>query len=856
MELARLYAIIGADDSGLTRKLAAADRAIDKFAAAAGRPATLNLDTSKAEHAALSLRDKISNLGDSTRTAAANAGDAIRMKLGNALDTVRSKADGLGDSLRRGLGQGLGIGAGIGAFNLAAQGARMFTDAVGDAVKGAIDEEAGIARMTQALKANVPAWDGNTKAIEAAIKVREALAFSDDELRDSFGRIVAATHDVERAYAVQAVAMDLARFKNIDLVTASEALVRVEGGQFRLLAGLGIQIRDNATQTEALAAVQAVAGGQAVEFGNTTAGAMKAAGVAVDDLAEDIASGLAPAIKEAAIFIRKDLVPALDDARGAFKLFTLGMDLAAEAEANEHRLLNAVSKEAKGLKAAIAEATAVTVEHAGATNAAAMEINDLGLSAQATAYYLGLESEATIAAADAAAAHVGPLSAEAAELDNVAFRANIAAANLAALSSAEYAASQATAQRLRLFGEDPGNVKRYGGVPVVPYTVPGSPPYSPPPKGGGGGGGAGGADDAKRKAEELANALRTKLRAAYEIAKDAALKGFAAIHDKNARAIDDEHKHAYAIAQTTFDLKMKELQARRSALYDKVNADEAALSATEQAQRMRDLGEAAADAQAALTEARAGGDPKAIAAAERSLRDAQEAQSNAQARIAIDAQKAQADTAAKGLDAEEESAKTKLAADQTAADELAAQKTKQENERYDAEVEAYERSYKALLAHLEDNKTLHSKTNTEILDLYEQLQAPYEAAGAKIAKSLIAGLKGELAVTLPGPTLTGKAEDWGKLTQGYAPTGGMNTTTGAGGPQAVSVNLTVALEGAITDSQGALAQKIAEQLISGLNRAWRVNGMTTGRGGAAAIIASPIPDHAHTIPDHTHPLTS
>ena len=60
-----------------------------------------------------------------------------------------------------------------------------------ESVKAAADEEAGITRLDAALKANVPSWNGNTKAIEASITARENLGFSDDALRTSLGSLVA-----------------------------------------------------------------------------------------------------------------------------------------------------------------------------------------------------------------------------------------------------------------------------------------------------------------------------------------------------------------------------------------------------------------------------------------------------------------------------------------------------------------------------------------------------------------------------------------------------------------------------------------------------------------------------------------
>lgn len=211
----------------------------------------------------------------------------------------------------KGLGIGLGAAAGLQAFNAAGSAIHEVTGFLKESVSAAIDEEAGIKKLDASLRANVATFSGSTTAIEANIASREALAFSDDDLRGSLALLVGATHDVEKAQTLQATAMDLARFKGIDLASASEALIKVEGGQYRSLKALGIVLKDGATATEALAAVQAVAGGQAQAFSETTAGAMESANIAIDDLQEEIGAKLAPAIKDAADVIRNDIVPAI-----------------------------------------------------------------------------------------------------------------------------------------------------------------------------------------------------------------------------------------------------------------------------------------------------------------------------------------------------------------------------------------------------------------------------------------------------------------------------------------------------------------------------------------------------------------
>ena len=188
----------------------------------------------------------------------------------------------------------------------------LVTDAIGavsgymiDAARAAMENEASVTRLTTSLKANVVGWDGNTAAIEQNILAQQHLGFTDDELRASLTLLVGATHDLASAQRIQATAMDLARYKGIGLKEASDALIKVEAGQYRALKALGIQLEKGATQTQALAAVQGVAAGQAEAWSKSTEGSLAAMNVAMGELQEDIGRGLLPVVMELSRAIRE-----------------------------------------------------------------------------------------------------------------------------------------------------------------------------------------------------------------------------------------------------------------------------------------------------------------------------------------------------------------------------------------------------------------------------------------------------------------------------------------------------------------------------------------------------------------------
>lgn len=200
-----------------------------------------------------------------------------------------------------GILQGLGLGAGLGAFSLASTAISQLTDVVGESIKAFNADQESQNRLKASLKANIPAWNENTDAIEENILAKQRLGFDDETLRDSLTVLVGATHDVTKAQNIMNTAMDLARFKGIDLKTASEALIKVEGGVYRSLKQLGIKLKDNATSTEALAAVQAVANGQAEAYAETNNGKLLISQIKVGEAMERLGEILAGPVADATV---------------------------------------------------------------------------------------------------------------------------------------------------------------------------------------------------------------------------------------------------------------------------------------------------------------------------------------------------------------------------------------------------------------------------------------------------------------------------------------------------------------------------------------------------------------------------
>jgi len=203
-------------------------------------------------------------------------------------------------------------------FAIAAGAAVAVGGAMFAAARAAAEEEASIKRLDTVLQANTEVTDEQRKAMDAAIESRQNLAFSDDALRDSLSRLVPRTKDVTKAMELQAIAMDFARLREIDLKTASEVVGKVFSGNTSILTRYGFTLKKGATATEGLAAIQAASAGQAEEYSKTVAGALEAIGIVVDNVVDDVGRPILVLLAEILVNFRDNILPKVKEFGVAF----------------------------------------------------------------------------------------------------------------------------------------------------------------------------------------------------------------------------------------------------------------------------------------------------------------------------------------------------------------------------------------------------------------------------------------------------------------------------------------------------------------------------------------------------------
>ncbi|MBI2622267.1 hypothetical protein HYW66_01375, partial [Candidatus Microgenomates bacterium] len=133
--------------------------------------------------------------------------------------------------------------------------------AVKDWATAAGQAQAEMARVDTLIRAVADEVPGSftqiTKTIRDTAKAFIQLGFDDEETAQVLAKNIAITKDVGEAHKVLAAQADLARFKNIGLAEAGQAVQLAMLGNKRILKQLGIEIDDNATKTDILAAIQA-----------------------------------------------------------------------------------------------------------------------------------------------------------------------------------------------------------------------------------------------------------------------------------------------------------------------------------------------------------------------------------------------------------------------------------------------------------------------------------------------------------------------------------------------------------------------------------------------------------------------
>jgi hypothetical protein len=195
-------------------------------------------------------------------------------------------------------------------------------------VKTALDGEKSTARLDTAFKNVGVSVAGSARAVDGMEASGRRLGFTNTQIRDSIGSLVTSTGSLSKSHQELAVAEDLARFKGVDLETATKALTMANAGSMRAIKQLGITIIPVTSAVDALkkahqgvkgpidaaalaaakfadkqatiASVLDVVGqkvkGQGAAFASTAAGGMAQFRAQLENIGEKLGTALLPAL--------------------------------------------------------------------------------------------------------------------------------------------------------------------------------------------------------------------------------------------------------------------------------------------------------------------------------------------------------------------------------------------------------------------------------------------------------------------------------------------------------------------------------------------------------------------------------
>lgn len=212
-------------------------------------------------------------------------GDASRLK--GELDKSAGSVEGWAGGLA---GTAVKVAAVAGVAAIAATAIASMTDA-------AIEDQAEQARLTAAVQAAGAAHGDYAAQLEAAIAAGQDKAFTDTQSRDALQSLVTATGDVTSATALLTTAQDIARFANVDLATAADAVAKAQAGQDGALRKLMPGLEKGATATDTLATASSLAAGQADAYASSAKGMQDRAGDAFSELGETIGAAFIPIVE-------------------------------------------------------------------------------------------------------------------------------------------------------------------------------------------------------------------------------------------------------------------------------------------------------------------------------------------------------------------------------------------------------------------------------------------------------------------------------------------------------------------------------------------------------------------------------
>lgn len=231
-----------------------------------------------------------------------------------AKDRASDKFDKIGHA-SSGAGAKLKTFAKAGAFAAGAAAVAAGAALIGMA-KAAIEDQKAQVLLAKQLKNSAGATKEQVAATEDWItKQGIALGVTDDDLRPALAKLVAVTHDVNKAQSLASLAMNVSAGTGKSLSTVSAALAKAQLGQVSGLSKLGVATKNADGTTKSLKDITADLSktytGAASAAANTASGKFGRLKLIFDETKESIGSKLLPVLTNMATWFLSKGLPAI-----------------------------------------------------------------------------------------------------------------------------------------------------------------------------------------------------------------------------------------------------------------------------------------------------------------------------------------------------------------------------------------------------------------------------------------------------------------------------------------------------------------------------------------------------------------
>ena len=204
---------------------------------------------------------------------------------------------GEADGAVQGFGKSMDL-VGLAKAGILAGGVATVASALTSMAMAAGSDKRESEALALAIKNATGSTEDYTAATDAAIAAGQEKAFTDSQTRDALATLVTATGDVTAATTLLTTAQDVARFANVDLATAADAVAKAQAGQDTALTRMLPGLEKGATAQDTLANASRLAAGQADLFAKSTDGATARAADAFGELGETVGAALLPILEE------------------------------------------------------------------------------------------------------------------------------------------------------------------------------------------------------------------------------------------------------------------------------------------------------------------------------------------------------------------------------------------------------------------------------------------------------------------------------------------------------------------------------------------------------------------------------